>query len=92
MLICVTVHNDNEAKVQQTAASAVNQRAAARLHVESLGFTVEKHTGEATGRSVTGHELTFINKQQCIVQLIICLLPHGHGEGQVLGHGHFVPS
>lgn len=54
-LICVTVHDDNEAKVQQTAASAVNQRAAARLHVESLGFTVEKHTGEATGRSVAGH-------------------------------------
>lgn len=91
VLICVTVHNDNEAKVQQTAASAVNQRAAARLHVESLGFTVEKHTREATGRSVTGREWTFINKQ-CIVQLIISILAHGHGEGQVLGHGHFVPS
>lgn len=52
ILLCVAVYNDDEAKVSQAPAAPVDQRAAAGLHVQGLGSTVEECPGEALGRSV----------------------------------------
>lgn len=54
-LLCVAVYNDNEAKVGETPAPALYQRAAAGLHIESLGFTVEERPGATSCRSVALH-------------------------------------
>lgn len=49
---CTRRHrNDNSAKVCQATAAAVDQRAAARLHVQGLGSAVEECPGETVGRS-----------------------------------------
>jgi len=50
--ICVRLHrNDSPAEVRQAAAAAVDQRAAAGLHVQGLGSAVEECPGETAGRS-----------------------------------------
>ena len=50
--ICVRLHrNDKPAEVCQATAAAVDQRAAAGLHVQGLGSAVEECPGAAAGRS-----------------------------------------